>query len=300
MSEGTKTLQKGKANLITIILTFNSENSVADVVESCKSISSRILVVDSGSKDKTLDIVESLGCETVEHEFEDYSMQRNWAQDYAKAYPDDWILHLDCDEVVSKELAESIKQVVAQNKRDVNGYLVKRRTYFLGKPIRFGHMNPGWHLRLYRAEYGSCEERLYDQHFIVEGESGKLDGFLLDMQLKTVEEWTSAHNRWSTSEARQLFLESQGSAGASQKTLPENLLGDIRMKRRWMKNRVYYRLPPLIRPFLFFTYSYILCLGFLDGRMGFVYHILHAFWFRFLVDVKLVEMRLKGDERGLG
>lgn len=269
--------------LTVIILTFNSAASIADVVNSCRDIARRILVVDSHSADSTREIAAGLGCEVVEHPFENYSAQRNWAQSYAELGQKDWVLHLDSDEELSEELRASIQAAIANPVAD--GYLMRRLTHFWGKPIRFGHMNPSWHLRLFRAEFGRCEDRLYDQHFIGTGPTAKLKGVLLDMQSVDLERWTATHNRWSTMEA----LEGASIRGSAEGKLKESLMGDRRERKRWIKNRLWYKAPLFLRTYVFFFYSYVLKLGFLDGKVGLVYHTLQAFWFRFLVDAKIEE-----------
>lgn len=286
-----------KTKIVAIILTFNSEDSITKVINSCKGIVSRILVVDSFSSDQTVDISTFLGCEVVKHEFDNYSKQRNWAQAYADLESADWVLHLDSDEVISLELSESIQQAVAENSQEVDGYLVRRLSYFLGHPIKYGHINPSWHLRLFKASKGFCEDRLYDQHFVVPGKTKKLKGFLLDLQLTTIENWTASHNRWSSAEALEVFLKSEAEKNQA-KTLPASLQGDLRMQKRWLKNNLYYRSPLLLRVFIFFIYSYFLRLGFLDGKTGLIYHVLQAFWFRFLTDSKIIEMQLSKKIKG--
>ncbi len=280
-----------ESKTIAIILSFNSEASIAKVIVSCKNFAARILVVDSFSLDQTVDTAKSLDCEVVQHEFENYSKQRNWAQAYAKPEPEDWILHLDSDEVISEELAKNIRMAIADASQEVDGYLVRRLSYFLGRPIRFGHINPSWHLRLFKASKGFCEDRLYDQHFVVLGKTKKLQGLLLDLQLTTIENWTASHNRWSSAEAIEVFLQSKSNL-ILDKTLPASLTGDLRMQKRWLKNNLYYRSPLLLRAFIFFIYSYFLRLGFLDGQTGLIYHVLQAFWFRFLTDSKIIEMQM--------
>jgi glycosyltransferase involved in cell wall biosynthesis len=274
-------------NLTVIILTFNSEDSLTQVVKSCKALASRILVVDSFSTDKTPALATDLGCEVVQHPFENYSIQRNWAQTYACLGKQDWVLHLDSDEVLSDELAQSISQLTTSP--EINGYLMRRLSYFLGKPIRFGQINPSWHLRLFRATEGFCEDRLYDQHFVATGKISKLNGLLLDLQLTTIEKWTAAHNRWSTAEA----LEVCSRSTSSERQLPASLFGDLRMQKRWLKNNFWYRSPLLVRAFVYFFYSYFLRLGFLDGKVGLIYHVLQSFWFRYLVDAKIIELQMQ-------
>jgi len=283
--------------LVTIILTYNSEASVSQVIQSCKDFTSRYLVVDSFSSDKTISIVECFGCEVVQHKFENYSKQRNWAQEHANLKPDDWVLHVDSDEVVSAELAQSIHQAVSTDDRQYSGYLMQRLSYFLGKPIRFGHINPSWHLRLFKASQGFCEDRLYDQHYVVGGETKKLQGLLLDLQLITLEQWTASHNRWSSAEAQEIYSQLNQSKIDTSRSLPASLKGDPRMQKRWLKNNIWYRSPVLLRAFIYFTYSYFIRLGFLDGKVGLIYHVLQSFWFRFLVDSKIIEMQISAIKR---
>ena len=287
------------AKLTVIILTYNSESSLAQVVASCKGIAARIIVVDSFSADNTMALAESLGCEVVSHAFENYSRQRNWAQQQAGLGPDDWVLHLDSDEVLSEALAANIQQAIISTDEQTEGYLMQRLSYFLGRPIRYGSINPSWHLRLFRAQRGFCEDRLYDQHFVVTGKTTRLKGLLLDLQLTTLEKWTAAHNRWSTAEAEEIGMQMRAYSQDSQRTLQASLRGDIRMKKRWIKNNVWYRCPLFLRGFVFFLYSYVLRLGFLDGKAGLIYHVLQSFWFRFLVDAKLWEARHESGQ-GVG
>lgn len=282
------------SKIVAIILTFNSEASITKVIDSCKDFVARILVVDSFSVDQTVNIATSLGCEVVQHEFENYSKQRNWAQAYAKLDSEDWVLHLDSDEVVSSQLATSIQAAIIDNSQEVDGYLVRRLSYFLGHPIRFGHTNPSWHLRLYKASKGFCEDRLYDQHFVVTTEKiKKLQGLLLDLQLTTIEKWIASHNRWSSAEAIEILSQLEVTKNTNSRILSASLKGDLRMQKRWLKNNLYYRSPAFLRVFLVFIYSYFFRLGFLDGKIGLIYHILQAFWFRFVVDSKITEIQLR-------
>lgn len=287
--------------LTAILLTFNSEASIGHVLDSLRPLGCRVLVVDSYSSDHTVAICESKGCEVLQHPFEDYGSQRRWAQEQAGLSPEDWVLHLDSDEVLSEELAQSILTALGSASDSVEtnhpvGYLMRRLHHFWGKPIRYGHMNPSWHLRLFRAGRGQCEDRLYDQHFVCDGPTAKLSGLLLDYQMVDLERWTATHNRWSTAEAMEV-LRGMNRHTVTERVLQPDLRGDTRQRKRWVKQRVWYRMPLLVRPFLFFFYSYVVKLGFLDGRTGLVYHLLQAFWFRFLVDAKVLEKRLleKGE-----
>jgi glycosyltransferase involved in cell wall biosynthesis len=262
--------------LTVIILTFNSEKIIERAIKSAKLVTNNILVVDDFSNDNTVSIAKKNNCKVLQHKFTNYSEQRNWAQKNIKG----WVFHLDSDEVISIELANSIKQALKDPK--VDGFLVRRLTYFRGKPIIYGHTNPEWHLRLFKN--GQCEERLYDQHFIIDGPTERIEGLLFDFQEKTEREWIDQHRVWAVEEAKEIVRNEKT------KKLPPSLKGDSRMKKRWAKKQ-YYKLPILTRPFIFFFYNFILKRGFMDGINGVVYHILHAFWFRFLIDVKILELR---------
>lgn len=289
-----------KFRLIVLILTHDSVSSLGEVLDSVVSLSPRLFVVDSGSQDGTIQLAEEHGCNVAYHPFENYAAQRNWAQGEAvlrfSLQPTDWVLHLDSDESLSPELAESVARAIATNDPGISGYLVQRLTFFLDHPIRHGHMNPNWHLRLFRVEDGYCEDRLYDQHFVTQGKTTMLQGLLFDKQRANIERWTASHNRWSTAEAQEIYTRSEKQPVEARRVLAATLGGDIRMKKRWVKNNLWYRLPPFTRAFIFFFYSYFVRLGFLDGRIGLVYHVLQAFWFRFLVDAKIMELRL-GDQK---
>ena len=277
--------------LTVVILTFNSEGSLQQVLDSVAALSPRILVVDSFSGDRTRDLAAAAGCEVLQHAFEHYAAQRNWAQAAAALADGDWVLHLDADEVVSPEMRSSIARALTAPTAD--GYLVQRLTYFLGHPIRYGYMNPSWHLRLFRAGKGRCEDRLYDQHFIIDGPTSRLGGLLHDLQLISIERWIASHNRWSTAVAEEYCTQRRAEAAD---TLEARLDGDPRMRKRWLKENLYGRAPLLVRALAVFLYGYLLRFGFLDGRIGLIYHVLHAFWFRFLIDAKIIE-REREDRR---
>ena len=102
--------------------------------------------------------------------------------------------------------------------------------------------------------------------------------------------WTARHNRWSTAEAKEAVY---GDSSKEEDTVEEHLLGSPIERRRWLKNRLFYRAPLFVRPFLYFLYRYFAKSGYKDGVEGLIYHVLQAFWFRFLVDAKIYELRRK-------
>jgi glycosyltransferase involved in cell wall biosynthesis len=267
-----------------IILTFNSENIISKTLETALQISDDIHIVDSFSSDATLEIAKEYNVNIVQHEFENYGKQRNWAiSNLHLQY--DWELHLDADERLSDELINQIKALDLNAENDVNGYYIPRLVYFMGYPIKHGGMFPIWHMRLFRHGKGRCEDRQYDQHFYVDGKTSKLKGAMIDDNNQSLTEWTSRHNRWANAEVREIL-----GADASGR-IQANLRGSPVQQKRFLRN-FYNNFPLFVRPFLLFIYRYVFRLGFLDGKAGLVFFVLQTFWFKFLIDAKLFEKKL--------
>jgi len=269
-------------NIAAIILTFNSEATIGSTLKSVAQVSKEIHVVDSYSTDRTLDIVKAYDAKVVQHEFVNYSAQRNWAIDNL-TLKSEWQLHLDADERLSEKLIEELKSFDPPD--NINGCYLARLVYFLGRPIYHGGMFPIWHMRLFRNGTGRCENRRYDQHFQVFGKTDKLHAPMIDDQRMSLSEWTIRHNRWSDMEADEKLQPS------TEGVILGNFFGNPIEKKRGRKE-TYYRVPLFLRAFLFFLYRYIFLLGFLDGWEGLIFFALQTFWFRFLVDAKIFEKRL--------
>ena len=271
-------------SISVIILSFNSEKVLRKTIQSAKSVSDDIHVVDSYSEDKTLEIAHELGAKVVQHEFVDYGKQRNWAiSELQTKY--DWHLHLDADEHLSEQLSREINNLKQSFPENINGYMIPRLTVFLGKELRHGGLYPIWHLRLFRKAEGRCESRRYDQHFYVNGKTEKLNAPLIDDQQMSIAEWTSSHNRWSDAEVEEIL--SNSSNGGIEPKLSGSPIEQKRALRGW-----YYKAPLFLRAFLLFLYRYIIRLGFLDGKEGLIYLFLQSFWYRFIIDAKVYERKL--------
>jgi glycosyltransferase involved in cell wall biosynthesis len=268
-----------------IVLTYNCASVIADTLQAARTVGDMVYVVDSYSTDDTVAIAESLGCQVVQRAFANYADQRNWAIDEFGARSQ-WQLHLDADEVLDAMACSEIRRVLAAP-GPASGYIFKRRTYFLGRPLRFGGAS-NFHLRLFKSGTARCENRLYDQHFVSLLPALRLRGLLHDMNVGSLTEWTARHNRWSDMESAELLRPSEQATGQ----LTGRLSADPRERRRFYKGR-YYAAPPILRVLLLFAYRYVLLGGFLDGRAGFFYAFFQVAWFRMLVDAKLTERRLQ-------
>jgi glycosyltransferase involved in cell wall biosynthesis len=264
-----------------VLLTFNSIAVIEETVNAASGVAGRIVAVDSGSTDGTVDRLASLGCEVISRPFLQYADQRNWIITTLEPRFA-WQLHLDADEVLDAAAVTQVRATVESGGNDAV-YLLQRRTFFMGRRLRFGGAS-SWHLRLFRSGSARCEDRLYDQHFVSVLPRVRLRGWLDDRNVGNVTEWTARHNRWSSLEAAEI---SRHEVSTGQ--VHGRLSGDPRERRRLYKG-LYYRLPRGWRAVCYFLFRYGVQLGFLDGAAGFYYAVLQALWFRVLVDAKLSEI----------
>lgn len=273
-----------KAGISVVILAFNSAATIARTLEPLRRLTDDIHVVDSFSKDDTVEVCRQLGCQVVQRSFVNYADQRNWAID-TLSLKYDWQFHVDADEELTPELIRAVGALNLTNS-PVDGYIVGRQIVFWGRVLRYGAIAKTWHYRLFRTGFGRCEDRLYDQHFVGSGTSRRIDACMLDHQDNTISEWTARHNRWSDMEAQEVL---RGGPASDQVVKPDPAGSAIERKRHAKKR--YYELPLFWRSFAYFLYSYVLKLGFLDGTRGLVFYALQSLWFRFLVDVKIYEAK---------
>ena len=269
-----------------ILLSFNSEDTLGATLAQASKVACEIFVVDSFSKDGTVALAESYGAKVVQHAFENYGAQRNWGIDNLPT-TGKWQLHLDADEVMDETLVAAILALPDDPTHD--GYFVPRYVKFLGRVLLHGGMSPTWHLRLFRSGVGRCEDRKYDQHFLLaEGDrpytTGQLHGVMVDDIAMSLSEWTARHNRWADGEVAE--MDAKHEAGR----LVADAKGNPAQRKRALREK-YNNLPLFVRPFALFGYRYFFKLGFLDGTEGFIFWVLQTFWFRFLIDAKIWEKR---------
>lgn len=267
--------------ITVIIMTKNEEKNIEKCIHSARKIASRILVIDSGSTDKTLDLAKRCGAETIFHEWPGHARQFNWALDNCNINTE-WVFRLDADERISESLAKEILIKLADRASDnVDGYEMRWRIYFMNKWIRHGGTHKPYFLRLFRYGKGRVEERLMDEHIVVPGNTEKLKCDLIHYDYKGLDAWLNKHIWYS-----QLELEMY----KTQLVLTEENKGQ--KKRR----AIYYRLPAFFRAKLYFWYRFFILLGFLDGKEGKIFLFLQAYWYRFLVDAKIYEIENKGEK----
>lgn len=230
----------------------------------------------------------------VRHPFETHAKQWNWV---FRNLPlsSEWILALDADQRITPELCEEIQQVLQTVSLEVGGFYLKRRQIFRGRWIRHGGYYPKYLLKLFRRGKGhSDENELLDFRFYVSGKTIKLQHDLIEDNQKDLDIniWLSKHARFATLQAQE---EAHRQRNGTVWSVKPSLFGSPDQQTLWHKN-FWYRLPLFVRPFLYFFYRYFLRLGFLDGKEGFIFHFFQGFWYRFLVDIHLDELRRKDKD----
>jgi glycosyltransferase involved in cell wall biosynthesis len=272
--------------ITVVILTWNEEANLEPCLASLAGWAAEVIVVDSGSTDGTLAIAERFGARVAHHPFETHTRQWKWALDtLAIAHP--WVLGLDADQRVTPELARELAErfPTAGGPAGIDGLFVKRRQIFRGKWIRHGGYYPKYLLKLFRRGAVAFDEAdVMDHHFHVAGPTGKLRHDIVEDNQKErdIAFWIDKHNRYARLHAREERLRGAGAGWA----LEPRLTGNPDQRVAWLKQR-WYRMPLFVRPALYFVLRYFFQLGFLDGKQGFVFHFLHAFWYRLLVDIHL-------------
>ena len=233
--------------LSVVLITHNEEANLPRTLESVMSLvrdgQGEIIVVDSGSTDRTLEIAGAHGAKVFSESWKGFAAQKNSAMDKASG---DWVLQLDADEVLEPELTEEMAATV-RAQPSVNGYWIPRKNYFLGRWIKHGGFYPDPKLRLVRRRAGRFVEYGAHPTMKVDGSTGRFSHALLHHAYPTLRGYIDHMNSYS----------SMGAEIAAQKAQ-----GGI--------------LNIVARPFLTFIYNYFFRLGFLDGREGLLLHLYHS------------------------
>jgi glycosyltransferase involved in cell wall biosynthesis len=235
-----------------------------------------VFIVDSQSADETEQVAAASGAQVVQFHFNGtYPKKKNWALDHLPLR-NEWVLIVDADEVVLPELAAEITRRISSNESD--GYYLNSHYYFLGRPIRHCGYSSCWNLRLFKHRLGRYEKmpdrtggRTGDnevhEHVELHGQARRLEHALEHHAYPTIATWVEKHNRyaiWEDAECERVL----------RKPIPRSI-GSVQQFKRRLK-KIAWRLP--MRPLARFIYTYILRLGFLDGKPGFIFCGLLAFY----------------------
>ncbi len=232
------------AFLTVITITKDEERNIVECLDSVRW-ADQIVVVDSGSTDRTVDLARRFTSHIYTIAWEGYGHARNFALDHAVG---EWILWLDADERVPAELAREIQEVVTRDEPGFSGYSVARRAYFLGKWIKHCGWYPSRVVRLFRKGLGRFSETRVHERLELHGTVGLLKSDLLHFTDPHLQQYLAKFNMYTSLAAEEMV--------ANGKTF-----------RLW---------DLLVRPPFLFTKMYFLRLGFLDGIHGFVLCVLSS------------------------
>jgi len=258
--------------LSVVIITFNEEANISHTLQSVQPLvadgKGEIVVVDSGSTDRTVEVAKSFGAKVFVEEWKGFAAQKNSAIDKATG---DWILSLDADEEVDPELIGALTgsggdrpssgapyegcltlgSGRAQSVRGAPaGFTLRRRNLFLGRWIKYGGFWPDPKLRLFQRGTGRFESRLVHEDVRVTGQVGRISaGAIIHHSYPTLSDYVEHMNRYSSLGAEMVVA--KGTVGFSFVNI-------------------------VLRPLFTFIYNYFFRLGFLDGREGLLLHLYHA------------------------
>jgi glycosyltransferase involved in cell wall biosynthesis len=283
-----------RAPVTVLLATRNEERNLARTLPTVAPWVEQLVVLDSESADRTGELARAHGAELVALPYE-HGRILPWIFQWAVenvALRNDWILLLEADQSVPPALAAEIAAVASDPAERRNGFYLRRRQLFRGRPIRFGGYGSKRLLKLFRKGAGELDPVEQDTRVYVRGEVGTLSTPLEEHNLKeeSILFYVEKHVRYAEAFAREEHRRS--TEGLAFKGTPR-LLGTPDQRILWQK-RLWSRLPLFARPFLYFGWRYFVRLGILDGWNGFLFHFLQAFWFRLLVDVRLAELRRGG------
>jgi glycosyltransferase involved in cell wall biosynthesis len=266
-------------NVSVLILTLNEEINLAECLKSL-SWSDDIVVYDSLSDDQTREIAREHGARVIERPFDNWSAHQNWAMRHIE-FRNPWVLYFDADERCDTALRD---EVLGRATRDASesAFRIRRKDFFMGRWLKHAQLYPTWLVRLFRPEKIRYE-RLVNPVAVVDGPIGELQGNIIHYPFSHgITHWVARHNRYSDMEAIEA-LKAQ-----TEKRIEGSLFSQDPNERRRALKDIFFHLPA--RPLVRFLYSYIWRRGFLDGRAGFTYATLLAFY-EYLISCKTHELR---------
>jgi glycosyltransferase involved in cell wall biosynthesis len=270
-----------------LILTLNEEANLPRCLESVKW-SDDIIVFDSFSTDRTVEIAKVAGARVIQRTFDNWASHQNWAlQSIQFKHP--WVYYSDADEVVPPDLRDEMLTVARSNGNPTVAYRLRYKNFFMERWIRHCGIYPVWILRLFQPEKVRWE-RLVNPVPLVQGKEGRLQSHFEHYTFnKGFEAWFDKHNRYSSDEARETLKAVTGGRWS----MRQLFTSDTVVRRRALKE-LSFHLP--CRPLLRFAYMYFLHLGFLDGLAGYHYCRLLSIY-EYLIVMKIKEIRRR--EAGL-
>lgn len=264
-----------------LILARDEELNLPDCLHSVIGWAEQVVVLlDPRTSDASRGLSIGAGAEVVEHPFENYADQKNWAFESVN-WRSPWILIVDADERVPPDFLVELRHIVTCP-HSLEGYALRKKFVFYGQWIRHCWYS-SWDLRLFRRGRARYEPRAVHEHMVLDGRLGFFRAGLIHNDFKDLHAWISKHNRYATLEAEEV------EKGHKEDALEGRLFGTRLERRRFLKETIWSHLP--FRPLLLFLYLYFFKLGILDGRLGLRFCIWRAIFDAFITG-KVWEKRL--------
>jgi glycosyltransferase involved in cell wall biosynthesis len=229
--------------LTLVVITRDAGAQLHDCLASA-AFAAEAIVVDSGSRDDTVEIARRMGARVISHEWLGFGRQKNFAVAQAAH---DWVLCLDADEQVSSALHQSLRDVIARPQHVA--YAMPRRNRFLGRWLAHGEGYPDWSVRLFDRRRARWSDDAVHEHVLADGSVGRVEGDLLHASGESLDAYLAKQNRYTTLQAEAMYARGE----------------------RFSVIRL------VLSPSLRFARFYLLRAGFLDGLAGFVHIAIGCF-----------------------
>ncbi len=264
-----------------LILTLNEERNLPRCLEAV-SWSDDVVVLDSGSTDRTVEIAEQAGARVVIRPFDNEREHRLFSiREINFKYP--WVCNPDADEVITPELRDEMQRLVADESRNEVAYRCRFKNMFMGRWIRHSSMYPVWVMRLFRPECISFKREI-NLEYVVDGKQGFMDAHFKHYSFNNgLNAWFDKHNRYSWHEATETLQDLDDG-----KMDWRGLISGDPVRRQKAIKQASFRVP--CRPLMRFIYMYFVKLGFLDGMPGFHYCRLLSIY-EYMITMKVAEQR---------
>lgn len=287
-----------KLDITTIILTYNEELHIRRCLENVCPFSKKVYVIDSPSTDRTVQIVQEVqeaqkaqggaDVELIVHKYPgNQAAQYNWAIDNLKIETE-WVLRIDADEYLLPELVNELQEKVPNLDHDVASVELKRRHIFMGKWVRHGGY-PTIMMRMHRNGKGRYDNRLMDEHMVLmEGKSVMMDNDFCDHSLVSISAYCQKHIGYASREAASVLDDLYELTPHTE----DNMSWGEQAQMKHRRKGTYNKLPLFWRSFAYFIYRYFISGLILDGKQGFLFAFVQGWWYRTLVDAKILECRM--------
>jgi len=262
-----------------LIITLNEANNIEQCIDSLDFVD-QVFVFDSYSSDDTVELAKNKKATVIQRVFDNYASQRNAAFDSIPA-SFDWIIMLDADEQITPELKKELGKELSKENNPITMYRLRRKDYFMGKWIKHSSGYPTWFGRIFSNGKVRVEREINEEYY-TDGKIGHLKEHIIHFPFsKGIEWWFEKHNRYSSMEAKTLIRK------LNEKPNLNDLFSSDPTIRRKAQKGFSFLIPN--RPLVVFVALYILRLGFLDGKAGYIFCKLRK-TYEWMIDLKIKEL----------